>query len=245
MLMREKNASNVVRRFLANDSGRDFVVGDIHGHFSFLNDLLKLVGFDPKTDRLFAVGDLVDRGPESERVIDWLKKPWFFSVIGNHEQMIIDCLCGVGDIARHTRNGGEWFYKLSDAAKLEVVTALKKLPMIIELELSSGETVGIVHAEAPLLIQSDHWRQGVAALMGEFGKDAFELATKIALYSRSKFERQDVSFVVGIVSLYVGHTTVPKVTRLGNVIYIDTGCSFSDGVLSIVDVNSGLVTATG
>ena len=71
---------NTIERYARNNTGRDFVVGDIHGCFSGLEAALDNVGFDVQIDRLFAVGDLIDRGRESARVIDFLKSPWFFSV---------------------------------------------------------------------------------------------------------------------------------------------------------------------
>ncbi|MCA4078770.1 metallophosphoesterase, partial [Pseudomonas kurunegalensis] len=54
-----------IKRFAANRAGRDFAVGDIHGHFTRLQAALDSAGFDPAIDRLFSVGDLVDRGPDS------------------------------------------------------------------------------------------------------------------------------------------------------------------------------------
>ena len=62
-------------RIPRNVSGRDFAVGDVHGHFSRLRQSLDRLGFDPALDRLFSVGDLVDRGPENEQVLDWLRQP--------------------------------------------------------------------------------------------------------------------------------------------------------------------------
>ena len=76
--------------FNRNQRGRDFVVGDIHGHFSALEMLLLQVNFDPEHDRVFSVGDMIDRGPESWRVIEFLNHPWFHSIMGNHEQMLLD-----------------------------------------------------------------------------------------------------------------------------------------------------------
>jgi len=73
------------KHFERNTQGRDFAVGDIHGHFTRLQAALEAVDFAPEVDRLFSVGDVVDRGPESERVLDWLAQPWFFAVQGNHE----------------------------------------------------------------------------------------------------------------------------------------------------------------
>ena len=65
------------RRMTANTRGRDLAVGDIHGHFERLQECLEAVEFDPAVDRLFSVGDLVDRGPASPQALEWLAKPWF------------------------------------------------------------------------------------------------------------------------------------------------------------------------
>lgn len=53
--------------------GRDFVVGDVHGEFPTLESLLAQVGFAPERDRLFALGDLVDRGPRSTDALAWME----------------------------------------------------------------------------------------------------------------------------------------------------------------------------
>ena len=62
----------MIKRFGRNTLGRDFAVGDIHGCYSRLQAALETVGFCRKSDRLFSIGDLVDRGAESERVHDLL-----------------------------------------------------------------------------------------------------------------------------------------------------------------------------
>ena len=48
-----------------NQHGRDFVLGDLHGNYSYLKKLLQKVGFHQETDRLFLVGDLMDRKVKS------------------------------------------------------------------------------------------------------------------------------------------------------------------------------------
>ena len=63
---------NKLQRFELNTAGRDFGVGDIHGYFTKLQAALDAIGFNPAVDRLFSVGDLVDRGPESAEVDTWL-----------------------------------------------------------------------------------------------------------------------------------------------------------------------------
>jgi serine/threonine protein phosphatase 1 len=78
-----------VRTLPANQRGRDFVVGDLHGCFDLLDRLLETVRFDPGCDRLFSVGGLVDYGPDSLRSLEFLEAPWFYAVQGTHEHMLL------------------------------------------------------------------------------------------------------------------------------------------------------------
>jgi len=64
----------------ANKLGRDLVVGDVHGCVDALRYLLNEIGFDGARDRLFSVGDLVDRGSDSLAALDLLDQPWFYPV---------------------------------------------------------------------------------------------------------------------------------------------------------------------
>ena len=71
--------------------GRDFVVGDVHGEFDTLEAMLASVGFLPGCDRLFALGDLIDRGPRSVDAVAWMERGRIaLSVRGNHEQMLLE-----------------------------------------------------------------------------------------------------------------------------------------------------------
>jgi len=57
--------SSLMQKLPSNTLGRDFVIGDLHGCFDLLERLMKAVDFNFDKDRLFSVGDLVDRGPYS------------------------------------------------------------------------------------------------------------------------------------------------------------------------------------
>ena len=132
-------------RLPCNVQGRDFVVGDVHGHFDLIESLMQQVRFDPACDRLCAVGDLVDRGPQSHTVMEWLNQPWFFSVRGNHEQMVLDHDLGTGEADKHRRNGGAWFHDADLAVRKAIALALQRLPYVLEIERPNG-CIGIVHA---------------------------------------------------------------------------------------------------
>ena len=217
-----------IQHFKKNEHGKDFVVGDIHGMFSLLDKELIKIGFDFNRDRLFAVGDLVDRGPESDMFWDYLRTGWFFSVKGNHEQMVIDSVSDEYPNAagNHAVNGGLWLYGLPEVEQQCYAEIFKDLPLAIELETSSG-LVGIIHAEVPL----GDW--DLFKSMYDSNKDRFD---SIAMWARTKITSKDSSTVKGIDRVYVGHTPLNEVNELGNVIYIGTGGCFSGGKLTILEV---------
>ena len=55
-----------------NDKGRDLVVGDVHGHFAPLRRALAELEV-AEHDRVFSLGDLVDRGPDSFQAKEWME----------------------------------------------------------------------------------------------------------------------------------------------------------------------------
>lgn len=202
-----------VQRFSMNTAGRDFVVGDIHGCFTELCREMDRVCFNPKVDRIFSVGDLVDRGPESIDVEDWLRQKWFHAVRGNHEDMAIMSAADAIPVHAYAANGGQWFISLPKERKHRIALALADLPLVFEVETPTG-LVGIVHAEP---IGYD-WATFTAAVAA--GDDH---VTSQAMWGRRRIKAGDATPVVGIHRVYVGHTIVKDVQILGNVHYIDTG----------------------
>jgi len=65
-----------------------YVVGDVHGCYDSLIELLELVNFNVDRDMLISVGDLVDKGPKTKEVLDFFMKYGYPVVRGNHEDKI-------------------------------------------------------------------------------------------------------------------------------------------------------------
>jgi serine/threonine protein phosphatase 1 len=67
-------------------SGNTFVLGDIHGRFRALRQVLDRSGFDPDSDLLIILGDIVDFGPETKECIDLLiSVKNKVALLGNHD----------------------------------------------------------------------------------------------------------------------------------------------------------------
>ena len=65
---------------------RYLVVGDIHGCWNELDNLLNQLNFNYNSDVLICVGDLIDRGPDSLTVyLNFLTTKNWYSVMGNHD----------------------------------------------------------------------------------------------------------------------------------------------------------------
>lgn len=211
-----------IERFERNTRGRDLIVGDIHGCFTKLQSALDEVGFSPDAgDRLFSVGDLVDRGPESALALEWLQRPWFRAVQGNHEDMAIrwgrpGCQMDAGNYAA---NGGAWNIANTPEERAEFSVAFADLPLAIEIETELG-TVGLVHADCPFVTWPD-FRAAIEASAGLTGAQR-KAIRQTAMWDRSRIEAGDTSGVADVRAVVVGHTPIARMTVLGNVWHIDT-----------------------
>ncbi len=74
---------------------RLLLISDIHGEIELFERLLTDVGYDSTNDQLILLGDYVDRGTNSKKVLDKvieLKSQGAFVLKGNHEDMMIKAL---------------------------------------------------------------------------------------------------------------------------------------------------------
>jgi len=219
-------------RFARNAAGRDFAVGDIHGCFLHLSRSLEAIGFDASVDRLFSVGDLVDRGPESDQVLEWLARPWFFSICGNHDFMTWRSALGIPYLdADHVLHGGAWLKKISGAERSQLGRRLRALPLALEVETALG-LVGLVHADCPF----DDWHEMQQVPWSRI--DPTSPLAECCLWSIERYERQYPNPVKNVRAVVHGHMVVRYPKVLGNVHFIDTGGWKPGGCFSFLELES-------
>lgn len=187
--------------------GRTIVVGDIHGCFDELTDLLKAAKFK-QADRVVAVGDLIVKGEKNREVLDlFIDDKRFSSVIGNHDRAI----------RQFWRGEPVPLTKAQEAACAQLefnreryAEYLKSLPYLIDLG-----THLVVHAGV---------RPGVP-LDRQMAVDFTELRTMGANPSR----RQGIPWYAiyrGEKIALFGHWPGPKARRGRRAIGLDTGCVY-------------------
>lgn len=209
-----------------SEKQRVFVCGDLHGEYGFFIQCLDKLGFNKELDVLVCTGDLVDRGPESYKLLCHFlydKTCSFFSVRGNHDQFLVE-----KDYATALYNGAQWILEheqetldiLGDRIKL-------KLPVTITIETPFSR-YGVVHAEV---------EYGFTDWDDFIKKPNLQVATwsrDFITYCEHK-EYQKQYTISGVENVFHGHTIVPEPFSLGNRVYIDTGASYY-GNLTFVEL---------
>jgi len=234
-----------LKTYLPNETGQDFICSDIHGHFSLLETHLEQVGFDKTKDRLFCLGDLIDRGDESPMALDYLQKSWFYSILGNHELMLIDAYeIDKGHVLQQWYQwGGAWAEDLSKEELEPFYEVMVELPMAIELNLKSGAKVGLVHAELPLNCCWNNVRVGLSA------KRSTDNSTYTPLLHGmfwNKGQADSIDAALGEIKpvdhvdhVFHGHTIVSDVTCCANRTFMDLG-GYETGALGLLNVEQYL-----
>ncbi|WP_285261179.1 metallophosphoesterase [Halopseudomonas bauzanensis] len=194
-----------------NPIGDDWICSDVHGEFQLLMELLVESGFEPAKDRLFMLGDLIDRGPESLRTLEWvLHTPYCHSVLGNHELLFWASRSDAVWAGKHYSIGGKWAAGLSSEQHEVLAKSIQeKLPLTMTLNTESGR-VGLVHAQAPVA----DWRQLATLRISE------GLARKCTWGSKKPEGRSgNIRNIDVVVS---GHIGCERWVRHGNQLWIDT-----------------------
>jgi len=216
----------------ANTSGRDFFLGDPHGRLDSVLLALGEAGFEPQTDRVICVGDLVDRGPNSFELLKLTRQPWFFAVRGNHEAMLLE-VTDHFSLVHWLMNGGTWFLDLGGEAALDTYALAMNLPCAITLDTKDGQKVGICHAEWPGSDWSD-----VEIALGD------EALLKQMLWGRNIFkENKGIHDQTAILTVH-GHSTIDKPLKIGSALFIDTGCVYG-GPLTLLELEDAINWAPG
>ncbi len=132
---------------------RDLFVGDLHGMFHLLEALLSRIGFTPGSDRLWCVGDFVDRGTDPLGCVRFFRDTaGCGAVLGNHDAQFLSWWRNPQSTLTcqwKTQYGNVWLKRYGDSELAEIADYLSMLPLSREVLLSDGRVAGLVHAQQP------------------------------------------------------------------------------------------------
>ncbi len=208
------------------------IIGDIHGCFDELKQLLEKLGYAVQKQDQYTIthrsgrgiiflGDLVDRGPNSPEVLrlvmDSVASGAAFCVNGNHDDKLKRKLMGRNvTIAHGLQETLDQLEQESAEFKATVFEFLKGL--ISHYVLDDGK-LAVAHAG----LKQEYLGRGSPrirefCLYGETTGEIDEFGLPVR-YPWAKEYRGDTSIVYG-------HTPIPEPEWLNNTINIDTGCVF-------------------
>lgn len=231
-----------------NLTGRDFVVGDLHGCYPLLSKALEHINFDTSRDRLFSVGDMVDRGPQNMECLSLLYEPWFYAVKGNHEDLMVNQLHPDGDRNLGSwwgKNGGNWNTSKDTLVLEDLVSCSRDLPLLITVALPDKKLFHVVHAElySPVPMTDTDLADPVEleAILAEMSLDGLSVIWGRAVFydfygielndetlNRHRKHSRSIKAHPELSDVYSGHTVLRNPLKIGPFINIDTG-SFLSG----------------
>jgi serine/threonine protein phosphatase 1 len=160
--------------FSKRPQNRRIVIGDIHGHYDGLMSLLQEVSPD-SDDRVYFLGDLIDRGPKSAQVVKFVRDSKYPCLLGNHEVML---LRAISEAEQDDRVLKFWLQAVGDATIESYGPAgilksdinwMASLPTYLDLE-----DVWLVHAGVdPYLALDQQGEQQFCWMRDRFFSSAF------------------------------------------------------------------------
>ena len=120
----------------------NYVIGDVHGCFATFQALLEKIRFQPATDRLWFVGDLVNKGPDSVSMLRWTYEHRDVAqvVLGNHDLHLLRVYLGLREAKSSDRL--DEVLTARDAPKL--IDWLQRCPLVLEVDGSLVVHAGIL-----------------------------------------------------------------------------------------------------
>jgi protein phosphatase len=234
----EVDAATLIREPLWNnkksESGPFDIIGDVHGCYDELEELLVTLGYTletpdgewprvshPQGRRLVFLGDLVDRGPKTPQVLKL--------VMGSVRSGAAYCVAGNHDVKLARKLNGR-----------DVKLTHGLAESVAQLEAESAEFRSQVYDFLDRLVSHYVFDGGKlvvahAGLREEMHGRGSGAVRQFAMYGETTGETDEYGLPVrydwaadyrGKAAVVYGHTPVPYADWLNNTICIDTGCVF-------------------
>ena len=209
-----------------------WVIGDVHGEY---DKLMKLLSQIPKNDTICFVGDLVDRGKNSAKVVDFVISNDYDCVLGNHELLMIEGCEDFTNKQLWKSNGGNktiksyysFEYRFKKNTLKRDLKWMRDLPYFKYYEFEGYKPLVVSHSYIHGIWRGQEY---------SYSSDDIDTILWTHMYDENSFNptKEEQNNIFNI----FGHTVLkePKITQ--NYANIDTGACFKNGKLSAVNYPS-------
>ena len=206
---------------------RTIAIGDVHGCANEFEELLRRLELKPN-DRVIQVGDLVNRGPDSHRVIKLAREYQVESIIGNHELRLLTA---------RRKNKPRLLHKY-DQATLEKLTTddWKYLEAMQKFLYDPQIDTVIVHGG---FLPNKPWQTQGSDLITNI--QVIDEKGKAARRSSAPSAAPWADYWGGSPFVVYGHTPRPVVFERKGSIGIDTGCVYGGHLTAYIIEDKSLV----
>ncbi len=220
---------------------RHLIVGDLHGRYDQLMRLLELANYDPASDVLYSVGDLIDRGPKSVECVEFFENnERCYAIKGNHELMMM-----YGDwFTTWLGNGGRACLESLEANGRDMAwlhSIFQNWPWVIDVgENEEEHAFRIIHAEIP-----PAWPESYFQNMLDYAINPEDPGFQRCVWSRKLINHAAANVAIGRPPedgvefnldrhrvIFTGHTPCNRAFSCGDHWFLDT---WSGGVQTLID----------
>ncbi len=201
-------------------NGRLIAIGDIHGCHAEFAELLERLEL-AQDDRLILLGDLVNRGPDSAKVIELAREHRALSLLGNHELRLL----------KYRRTGDRKYIKESELATYAQLRDE-------DWKYLEGMTLTFEEPELNTVFVHGGFLPGIP-----WQKQPAEIVTRIQVIDREgrPCKRSDApgapswaDFWSGPPFVVYGHTSRPEIYKLKWSVGIDTSCCMGGSLTAYI-----------
>ena len=211
---------------------RTVFIGDIHGCFHELMELLSALKYRPGHDRLVSLGDLIHKGPHSAKVIEYFYEQKLEVLMGNHEWHLLEVLRG----NCKTYPEGEKILSELTISKKKLKQWLASLPFYIR----DKDFIAVHGALDPAknkykktdpmdMISARYFNEKTQQMIGNIKKPPEHIKPWYEVYPADKIKDRYVLF---------GHWAKPQIRQYGKFYCLDSGCCYG-GKLSAFTLPDG------
>jgi len=226
-----------------------YCISDIHGCFEEFMTLMDNINFSPE-DTVYVLGDVVDRGKNVVKCYEYIMNhDNIHMLMGNHEQMLLECLVNRTGCERWNRNGSEMtmgeLNRLQKDEKEKIIRFIKTLPYYFIVEVR-GKRFLLVHAGLNMVYMNENEDKSLITRLNDHDKSEI-------VWIRDQFYKKKALGEIGITTIF-GHTTTTSIdsAAAGSIwmdqtyrdkICIDCGCVYG-GKLAVLRLDDMAVFYT-